>query len=58
VALTWWTLFVAMTSFSIGVWIRTKLIRASLMNELASVEIARLKATEMIEKTRAVEIDR
>ena len=43
-----------MTSFNIGVWVRTKLIKAALMNEMVSVEIARLKAAEMIEKTKAV----
>ena len=50
----WWTLLIAMVAFNLGVWLRVHLIRASIMNELVSVEITRQKAAEMIEKTRNV----
>ena len=44
----------ATTAFNLGVWLRVRLIRASIMNEIVSIEIARQKAAEMIEKTRNV----
>ncbi len=50
----WWTLFVAMVSFNLGVWLRVKLIRASLMNEAVSIEIVRQRATRMVKATAAV----
>lgn len=54
ITITWWTVFVAMISFSLGVWIRVKLIKASLMNEMVGIEIARIKAARMIEAVEAV----
>ena len=54
IAIIWWTLFVAITAFSLGVWIRAKIMRAALMNEIVSIEIAKRKAAMMIEKTAAV----
>jgi hypothetical protein len=43
-----------MVSFNLGVWVRTRLIRAALMNEMVSIEIAGQKAARMIEATEAV----
>jgi hypothetical protein len=54
VTIVWWTLFVAMVSFNLGVWIRVRLIKYALMNEMVSIEIARQKAARMIEAVDAV----
>jgi hypothetical protein len=38
VAIVWWTMFVAMTSFSIGVFIRVRLIRQRAARMIEDVE--------------------
>ena len=54
ITIVWWTMFVAMVSFNLGVWFRVRLIKQALMNEMVSIEIAKQKAARMIKGVEQV----